>query len=440
MAEKEVASNLRNYGQQDFWAWLWQGTSKVLGWLVLISLIIGLILGSVFTYNAYRQGVLGTYASRLGIAILQTRIGEILSFKGVSLVDFIINPANYTLSRFDWSTKEEPGEKFGVEVKSVKTSSPFYESNEPISIVAEITAKAPPFSAIELITNCELNKSQQGVIGSLPTEDRRLVIAPNEELTFRSECLFQNGLTTDRERELISGTFNIDYDFLTESRFAAYSMKEIALERLREESPRFREKPDPFNFYSIKDPNLEGDRTMRSTFTRGSPILLAIASDSQPFKENAWYRLGVKLENRESGGGYVYRIYGVNLFTPSVVELDTAQERGRCDFEEELRSESAGSFNVYRAKRELLEYRNVDCDAKDVLALFGLGSFDDCIKKIKSKMEFACHFKFLEAGDIPVKYEITAVSDFRYSIRKIFAVELTRRLGAVETTTTLRSV
>src|SRR3989344_3541794 len=412
---------------------------------IIIIFIIGLTLW--FLINLWLTGAGPTTLEHGKVAAIELGVPVLKNLGLYEGLQTIMNPERL-VENYDFVSTVEENENnpdAGVKIESFSQRGISFE-NEPI--IADGFIKLTPLKDMEVNIYCKLEGYPKKETEEYYPAELSSLNARGNTIYNRKEqgtekpmaiCEFPNGLrileekTLGRKEIINSATAELvaRYNYVSLSTFKIYMLNKRENQRLLALDQ------DPFEYYSIRDPQIKSDNTVRSRATDG-PILLSIGSfNQQPFSEGITYTLGVSLEeNTNWAGGNLRYLNYLDLKVPDpYIYLEGEPQypkkelsgKSTCAFYYTGEKDNNG-YKVYRLKDEFLDMVNTDC-SKDALRNIKDLNTEECIKLYKGPQTFTCNFIIPEVPPdegIFIDYLIAETS-FIYETKKTTAVDFRKR-------------
>lgn len=392
--------------------------------MVGIIIIVGVILGGLFTYNYfYRAGEGVSTLKHAGVGLEKTGIIAAGKLGILDIIGVAINPEKARVSYGFESDIEEDSIKrdLGVEITSLEQVGGRAFSGNDLIIRGVVTAET---SEEELIAKARCN--MEGYEGDVKAEisgvsGDSIDLFKDIPQTFTVTCTFPNGVTLkDLSKTRITkiAKLFVEYDFITKAMHKTYFLSKTNANSLIAQGV------DPFVYYNIRDPLLKSDRTVRSVTTKG-PINLGIGTfDSQPFSENVPYFFGVTLINNDDWFGNLKELNELSLYMPPNIKLAGEGDfSGDCDFYYTGSTDRYG-FKIYSLDHDKIEQANKDCSKEALVKQ--LMTEDKCLNFFKNNLNYMCKFMVVEdlSDESIFKDFMRAEIDYVYETSSSVAVDI----------------
>ena len=416
---------------------------KIFFWIlgyILIGILI-LFIGFII-FRAFATG-----ESSVAITHIETSIQEP---KNLFLSMFYKNLPNnwYNLifkgdaMQLAYETEVETNEQnrdLGVRITKFSPTKNVYLEGEPLVFSGIIQAKGVADSMV-LEAYCDTDGLEVPVEGRIlgnNADGNRAVVLKEQTIinpaVFNVQCEISTaGITLEKPKEGRKVDLIIVYEFSTRATQKVYFINSGTYNSLISQGK------DPFDYYSIRDPQLGSDRRLRTKST-SAPLAIILGIDvPQPLTDSSssssnFYQLTAGLEPNVGWTGNLERLESFELQLPNVNDLNVVLE-GESDYSA-LGSSSCGfeyvssgddGFKLYKLNDQKLAEINKDCSKR---SLKGLAfSESDCIDLFKTRPSFLCNFKATHVPQSGLQYDtFRAEARYVYKITKPAAIEIRKR-------------
>src|SRR3989344_3420117 len=419
--------------------------TRPLRWIVRILYII-VVFGVtvILIYGGFY--VVTNYLVKSGEGVSQVKHGTVAveepakgikgflrSAPGISKVyNAIVTPEQPVVSFESDVQSNKENKNLGVKIVQFSDLKKFNRPGEDLEITGSIQASSLQ-DETKLQVFCKMENYEQEALKNAEVLGGRasgneVTLYKDENTFFNFNCIFPNGIPADkmkRPKETRFVTAVVVYEFLTKATQKIYFFPRQTIDSLE------RSGTNPFDYYSVDDPQLSSDRKIKSISTAG-PLNLGLAVDfPQPLTSNpnSVYQLFVQISNNPGFSGNLQNIKNLEVQVPDVSELNIALQgepdfglgsSSACDFEYVGPGEEG--FKLYRLKPEKLDEVNRECSSKSLkeLAL----SEQQCIDLFKRPI-FRCKFRVNRVPESGLQFDtIRATADYTYEIDRRTAVDV----------------
>ncbi len=431
--------------------------SKLVKLFSIAFIIVVILLGGIALYTNYQAGAGATAVAHAGAITDNTAFPTLYKILGAETYKAIFRPqVTYGFeSDIDSSQTKEVGIK-EMSLNQIGRA----EYGRPVQVLGRFTASSP-LADLDLVVQCQLEdeKPVDAVLSSFSAVGNTARIFKGSKEVVTAGCVFPAGLipeektfvtgfelsTSSLKKELPITTAGkvkmmIRYTFNSKASHKTYLLSRDVARKILLKDP---EKDSPlkiFEYFGVKDTQLQSDGRLRSLATPG-PLNLGIGTySSQPFVEKTPYAFAVTLTNNfGEWRGELKKLNSLDLLIPPDIRLEGDEDFGSsvenfagssvssCHFV--YAGEGDNGFRLYSLKDEELEKVNKEC-SKEVLQSNSLTE-KECIDIFGKDKDiiFNCAFKENNAYPRLTFDFIRAEANYIYQTSQSAVVKAYRPIG-----------